>query len=100
MEESSYEKTKNKLLVIISILVILSIIFLFDNAIFNYSKDKIIVEDLTNEQIISMIELDVIKVSPILSENKNDVDLKIKAKTNIGDCRLYKDIFGRYYCRW
>lgn len=57
-------------------------------------------KELTPSQIKSMIELGLIKINPSLPENKADKFTEVKLTNGIQVCSLYKDIFGRYYCRW
>ena len=62
----------------------------------NVDKDK----ELTPSQIEKMIELGVIQVYPELPESEEDKEIGLIYQTQYGDCSLYRDIFGRYYCRW
>ena len=62
----------------------------------NVDKDK----ELTSSQIEKMIELGIIQVYPELPENEKDKEIGLIYQTQYGDCSLYRDIFGRYYCRW
>ncbi len=65
-----------------------------------YNSDEKIIKQLSHSQIDKMIELGLIKVYVNLNHNKNDKEIGLVYKTQNGDCNLYKDIFGRYYCRW
>ena len=65
---------------------------------FNYESK--IPQELTSSQIEKMIELGIIQVYPELPENEKDKEIGLIYQTQYGDCSLYRDIFGRYYCRW
>lgn len=86
------------LFVAVLILVILLVIFIINPNI-NNEKEKN-EKELTPPQIQKMIELGLIQVYGELPNNINDKSLGIIYKTQNGDCYLYKDILGRYYCRW
>ena len=32
--------------------------------------------------------------------SEEDKEIGLIYQTQYGDCSLYRDIFGRYYCRW
>ena len=59
-----------------------------------------ITQELTSSQIEKMIELGVIQVYVTLPENEKDKDTGLTYETEQGVCKIYQDIFGRYYCRW
>lgn len=87
-------KNMKKILIvgIFGILIVSSVIA-FGN------QDSEIVE-LTTSQINKMVELGVIQIYVDLPHNSNDKDTTIVYNTPNGDCYLYQDLFGRYYCRW
>jgi len=55
---------------------------------------------LSNNQIDAMVRMGIIPVHPTLSENKNDINTGLSYETSYGTCKLNRDIFGRYYCKW
>ena len=57
-------------------------------------------EELTPTQLNKMVELGLIKINRDLSHNTNDEFTGVVYKTTQGECSLYQDILGRYYCRW
>lgn len=65
-----------------------------------YSAEDKQIEKLTPSQIDKMIELGVIKVHPDLPHNPKDIVTGLVYQTEYGECDLYQDIMGRYYCRW
>ena len=57
-------------------------------------------QELTTEQIKAHLELGTIKLYKDLKHNSNDFNTEVILKTGYGSCYVYRDIFGRYYCRW
>lgn len=83
--------------------IILGLVFcmVIFGGVFVYSlEDKETEKELTSSQIDKMIELGIIQVYPELPENEKDKEIGLIYQTQYGDCSLYRDIFGRYYCRW
>ncbi|MHA1201356.1 MAG: hypothetical protein ACTSQ4_02390 [Candidatus Heimdallarchaeaceae archaeon] len=62
--------------------------------------ESFVVEELTQDQIHTLIQLGVIEVQPTLPENSKDIYTEMIYTTPKGNCFLYRDIFGRFYCRW
>ena len=62
----------------------------------NFKENK----ELTSNQIDKMIELGIIRVYVNLPENSNDKNVELTYETKNGNCNIYQDILGRYYCRW
>ena len=86
------------LLVVVSLLLIGSVIAI-NFPQFNIDKEIKPVE-LTPVQVSKMIELGLIQVYPELPNQEKDKEIGLIYQTQYGDCNLYRDIFGRYYCRW
>ena len=70
--------------------------FMFFNNYFNEDKT----EELSKEQVKALIEMNALPVYYTLNQNANDVDIGLTYSTSKGDCHIYRDIFGRYYCRY
>ncbi len=85
-------------IVIVLILLIGLILFIF---IYQPRPiQEVTFEELTPDQINTLIKLRVIEVYPTLPEGSNDKYLEMVYRTPNGNCYLHQDIFGRFYCKW
>jgi len=69
----------------------------------NIQKDKASISQpviLSINQTTKLLELGAIKVHTDVEFSDGDKPLNIVARTIKGDCHIYQDILGRYYCRW
>jgi len=58
------------------------------------------IKELTPPQISKMVDLGIIHIYADLPKNRQDKFTELIYITQRGNCYLYRDIFGRYYCRW
>jgi len=88
-------ETKKILFIVVGVLVILSIFTIINNPRRSINK-----KELTDTQVLSLMELDAINIHTDIEYSDRDKMINIIARTVNGDCVIYQDIFGRYYCRW
>ena len=88
-------ETKKILFIVVGILVILSIFTLVNN-----QRKTIEQKELTNSQTLSLMQLGLINIHSDIEYSDGDKMINIIARTVNGDCVIYQDVFGRYYCRW
>lgn len=91
-------KTKKILFIVVGVLVILSIFTIFNNT--NNTKSNIEQKELTNSQTLSLMKLGLINIHSDIEYSEGDKMTNIVARTPNGNCVIYQDVFGRYYCRW
>lgn len=84
-------------------IVIIAVVFILAFAIKVSIPEKINnfkPTQLNSEQVSKLIQDGLIPLYKSLPTNTNDENMEIVYETPYGDCYLFKDIFGRYYCRW
>jgi len=89
------------LFICVGILAILSLLFIvYSNVDMEKINNELNPQELTTNQTLSLIELNAINIHTDIEYTEGDKMINIVARTINGDCYIYQDIFGRYYCRW
>jgi len=91
---------RDKIIIITTIIIFVTLIGLV-NYIDSFKDFKTpSPQELNQNQILSLIELGSIKIVPNIEYTDGDKYTEIVGQTPNGNCYIYQDFLGRYYCRW